>query len=214
MSHAIIDRLRECRLLKIDDRCARLIVSFVEQQLRDLDEPDQDQEWIRQRRKYLAQRWEDDFFLMSELVESPIEQLLGAFLLCINDGYNEVVFDIFPGAFPGPQFGTYFRCQNRVYEYRADFLFKVNCLGDYKVLVVEVDGHDFHERTKQQAAYDKSRNRALQRRGIHVIRFTGSEVYKNPAQCAEEVQDYLARLVQELLHAKGLDTKPRSPSVH
>lgn len=46
------------------------------------------------------------------------------------------------------------------------------------VLAIECDGHDFHEKTKEQARRDKSRDRLLMANGIHTIRFTGSEVFR------------------------------------
>lgn len=74
--------------------------------------------------------------------------------------------------------------------YRADFfLFRegvsTNCPG----LVVECDGHEWHERTQQQASYDRSRDRALLRLGIPTIRFTGSDINRDADQCATEVLD-------------------------
>lgn len=56
-----------------------------------------------------------------------------------------------------------------------------------KRLIVECDGHDFHEKTKEQAARDKRRDRTLQALGYKVFRFTGSEVYKDAIACAKEV---------------------------
>jgi very-short-patch-repair endonuclease len=82
--------------------------------------------------------------------------------------------------------------QERVGNYRADFLFQLkNEAGDLKRLVVEVDGHDFHERTKAQAAHDKARDRWMAGNGYDVIRFTGSEVWANPFKCALDIADRL-----------------------
>ena len=58
---------------------------------------------------------------------------------------------------------------------------------EFARLLVEVDGHDFHERTKQQASYDRRRDRELTLEGFRVIRFTGSEVYNHPYECAEDI---------------------------
>lgn len=66
-------------------------------------------------------------------------------------------------------------------NYRLDFAVT------HARIAVEVDGHDFHERTKEQAARDKSRDRALQAEGWRVLRFTGSEVWNDPRRCAKEV---------------------------
>jgi very-short-patch-repair endonuclease len=58
-------------------------------------------------------------------------------------------------------------------------------------LIVELDGHDFHEKTKEQVAADKSRERAIVRSGIRVMRFSGSEVFRNTRACVVEVADFL-----------------------
>jgi len=68
-------------------------------------------------------------------------------------------------------------------------------------VVVELDGHDFHERTPEQAQSDKSRDRELQAKGWHVLRFTGREVLRRPEECLEEVSG--------LLYAKALLEKQR-----
>jgi very-short-patch-repair endonuclease len=58
-------------------------------------------------------------------------------------------------------------------------------------LVVECDGHDFHERTKEQAARDRARDRAAVINRIAVMRFTGSELWNNPLGCAKQVIDWI-----------------------
>ena len=56
-----------------------------------------------------------------------------------------------------------------------------------KKLVVECDGHAFHEKTALQAKRDKSRDRDLLSGGQPVMRFTGSEIYRTPLTCAMQV---------------------------
>ena len=53
--------------------------------------------------------------------------------------------------------------------------------------VIECDGHEFHERTKAQAAHDKARDRELQGRGYQVLRFAGSEIWRAPFEVASEI---------------------------
>jgi very-short-patch-repair endonuclease len=72
-------------------------------------------------------------------------------------------------------------------NYRLDFLLE----SADKKLVVETDGHDFHERTKEQARRDKERDRALVAAGYMVMRFTGQEVYQDADKCAREVLDFI-----------------------
>ena len=63
--------------------------------------------------------------------------------------------------------------------------------------VIEVDGHDFHERTKKQASHDKARDRAMAKDGWHVLRFTGSDVYADADACVDEVIDFIESKVSE-----------------
>ena len=53
-------------------------------------------------------------------------------------------------------------------------------------IIIECDGHDFHDRTREQARKDRSRDRALQSLGYRVFRYTGSEIWSNVFMCAHE----------------------------
>jgi hypothetical protein len=65
------------------------------------------------------------------------------------------------------------------------------------LIAVECDGHDYHERTKEQAKRDRSRDRRLSMLGFRVARFTGSEIYRNPSRCAEEVTGLVGSMLTE-----------------
>lgn len=85
--------------------------------------------------------------------------------------------------------------QYRVGPYTLDFILSVYFdVGSSLEVGIEIDGHDYHERTKQQAQHDKSRDRYLLATGLPVIRFTGSEVYTNAIHCAREVNNLLVTL--------------------
>lgn len=60
-------------------------------------------------------------------------------------------------------------------------------------LLIECDGHDFHERTKEQAARDRARDRAAQHAGLPILRFTGSELWNDPMFCADAVLAFMER---------------------
>lgn len=62
-----------------------------------------------------------------------------------------------------------------------------NLIRSHKKLAIYADGHEFHERTKQQAQRDRSIDRKLQKLGFVVFRFTGSEIYRNIDKCCEEI---------------------------
>jgi very-short-patch-repair endonuclease len=82
-------------------------------------------------------------------------------------------------------------------KYRVDLLLapvQHEFCTEYPNLIIECDGHNFHEKTKEQAQKDKQRNRDLQSAGYKVIRFTGSEIFKNPYKCASEVLHFLKQI--------------------
>jgi very-short-patch-repair endonuclease len=98
--------------------------------------------------------------------------------------------------------------QMRILDYRVDFALRRFVRNDSRgpvdatpKIVIECDGHDFHERTKEQASRDKERDRLLQTAGYVVLRFTGSEIWRNPEKCVQQVDDlmeeHLARLCRE-----------------
>ena len=76
-------------------------------------------------------------------------------------------------------------------RYRLDFAIMNAAGGLY--LAVEVDGHQWHEATQRQVQSDKSRDRKLTAAGWQVLRFTGSEVYRDAAACVREVRELIAR---------------------
>jgi hypothetical protein len=75
---------------------------------------------------------------------------------------------------------------------RVDFLLSAYWFGPVGWIThvaVEIDGHEFHDRTKEQAAKDRARDRWLLSDHFGpdaVIRFTGSEVFSDPSRCAQE----------------------------
>lgn len=77
-------------------------------------------------------------------------------------------------------------------------------IGNYRVdfivndeFIIEIDGHEYHKTTDQREA-DYYRDRWLQHIGYTVIRFTGTEVYHSPFNCAMEA----TTLILDLLHAR------------
>lgn len=78
--------------------------------------------------------------------------------------------------------------QVRIADYRVDFLLIMRGESGARAgVVIECDGHDYHERTPKQAARDRRRDRQLQALGYRVMRFTGSEICRDPFACADEV---------------------------
>ena len=86
--------------------------------------------------------------------------------------------------------------QAKIGGHRADFLiFALHFVSKespppWRKLVVECDGHDFHERTKEQAAKDRALDRSMMLIGQEFLRFTGSEIWRDPMGCADQILDW------------------------
>ena len=126
--------------------------------------------------------------------ETPIEVLLGLEInreiLFIN-GRRGLYYHLHPQ----------FEIETDNNSYRVDFLLApVLSEGNtsFPNLVIECDGHDYHERTKKQAQRDRSRDRDLQKLGFRVVRFTGSEIFSSPRKCAWEVASIVKQTEKEL----------------
>ena len=155
-----------------------------------------------------------DIYMLTQWTESPVEALFyyGLVLSAVEQGIN-----IKTGYKNKRPYHYFYRAdanctdsegiptvtimpQSQIGEYRVDFLIEyeqdiieTDDQGNDKgvqfrsSIIVECDGHDFHEKTKAQASKDKKRDRVLQSVGYRVFRFTGSDIYKDPISCAEEV---------------------------
>ena len=63
--------------------------------------------------------------------------------------------------------------------------------------VIEIDGHEWHEKTKEQAMRDKQKDRTYIKNGYIPIHFTGSEVFHNAENCVKEVIETICRYYLE-----------------
>lgn len=136
---------------------------------------------------------------------SPIEILFGAHLLLISDGHgNSVEFNC--------DWNTRSSCkawtvlmgsQIGLGPYRADFVLEHRYKERRVLIAVECDGHEFHEKTKEQAARDKARDRWMTTNGIRILRFTGTEIFNTPEHCASQVVTLLEKLVEESISICG-----------
>ncbi len=153
------------------------------------------------------------------LCESPVEQILVAsvyvrFGMSFNSHFNllQARFGDMPeydGIFTlnlelqkpitTAVFGGSYRAD--VFLYLTRFWRYGNKQPAWGKLVVEVDGHNFHDRTKEQASRDRQRDRDLLLDGYKVIRFTGSDVYNNPFRCVEEIEFLIGNEASEVFHS-------------
>lgn len=84
--------------------------------------------------------------------------------------------------------------QSQVGGWRVDFALHIITDAGSRWMIVECDGHDFHERTKDQAARDRSRDRRATLEGVPILRFTGAELWLDPVRCARETLACVTRL--------------------
>lgn len=106
---------------------------------------------------------------IAEKIESPIEKIMYLTLSYLKGLYG--IFNI-----------KVIR-QAKIQKFRVDFLVKHNG----KNIVIECDGHEWHEKTKQQASKDKKRDRELQKLGYIVLRYTGSDIYANSTGAIDDL---------------------------
>jgi very-short-patch-repair endonuclease len=96
--------------------------------------------------------------------------------------------------------------QAAVGRYRADFIVQLlDCkhwphrhganpfIYGFAEAAIECDGHDHHNLTKEQAEHDRTRDRDFQDRGILILRYPGSEIFKSPMKCAADALSILYR---------------------
>ena len=112
--------------------------------------------------------------------ESPIEELfVTAFYSLDALEYLKTYLGV-EVAYAIPQFS--------IGKYRVDFVIAI-CPRPHEqcLYVVELDGHEFHEKTKEQVKRNNQRDRYFLSEGITILHFSGSEVYNNPDACVKEV---------------------------
>lgn len=153
-----------------------------------------------------------NFCMASNKCESPIEKIMLYALIvagnelsqrCVANGY----------AFGGSEsaYSTLsIEPQATIGKYRVVFLVIQieRSLDDFNkiiaqpAMVVECDGHRFHEKTKEQARRDRKKDRAIQSLGLRIYRYTGSDIWADVFACAHEVVN---TLVAEALMAEDPD---------
>jgi very-short-patch-repair endonuclease len=140
--------------------------------------------------------------LCCEDIGSPIEYQLGACLLwCRPDWLGFPSVDVFGGPAEWKRAGfetaneLHIAPQASIAGYRVDFLLWFIQGGKPTGLAVECDGHDWHEKTKEQASRDKARDRAILAAGYPVVRFSGSDIFRDSLKCMSEVNDLLCGML-------------------
>lgn len=128
--------------------------------------------------------------------DSPIERIFATAFHVVaqhsSPGLHTLIAkDFDPKLWPG----IFLLPQHPLLAYRVDFVVRVPYVdGGYspRLLVIECDGHDFHERTREQAQKDRLRDRAVQAAGHVIFRFTGSEIWRDPIGCAQTAMAWVS----------------------
>lgn len=150
----------------------------------------------KRKAKMEEQRFREDTLLhfLEGNTKSPIEQMFYcAFLIVAEHQYEEInqepYWSIKDRDWALPT-GIYLHEQMKIGRYRADFVVRQQAYDKSKEeapVVVELDGHQFHDRNKEQRSYEKARDRFFTRQGYRVVHFTGSDIVKDPYAAAWEV---------------------------
>lgn len=129
--------------------------------------------------------------------ESPIEILMYLAL-------QEFVFEAIP--FMDIYLAPQHKIQTKNKNYRVDFLLSEKASHDYcnefdvskhYGLVIECDGHEFHEKTKEQVKNNNQRDIDIKMKGYGILHFSGSQIYKDPFKCATEIFHYYCKKLEE-----------------
>lgn len=113
---------------------------------------------------------------------TPIEYIMDTILMSVDGDLSET--------YNGTRFlpFLYYKRQKQIGKYRVDFLCSLQ--GVKQEYIIECDGHDFHEKTKEQAKYDKQRERYLVSLGYKVLRFSGSEIISDFERIKKELYNF------------------------
>lgn len=157
-------------------------------------------EYVDKERERLSAGWDR----ISSLAESPIESLLASALIFQTFGYGYIYVGV-----PDNDFGAWVDSQVKVGAVdTVDFAVILRASGRQTVFGIECDGHDFHDRTKEQAQRDRARDRRLAALGVYVLRFTGSEIYQSPWTCAEEISHIICEHLDFIFEGRPLRGLP------
>ena len=136
--------------------------------------------------------------------DSPIEQLFYLAMVTESEvtGFGKVHLDF--NRYFWIEGGIDISAQVKIGKYIVDFVikyagtqlidaknFKTHNEKKMKSIVVELDGHEFHDKNEKQRRYEKKRDRFLQKQGYKVFHYTGTEIFLDPFAAAQECLAYL-----------------------
>lgn len=140
-----------------------------------------------------------DECIESHKMESPIEQIFYVAWLYSCRYLNDIQLcpqkkiGNFRVDFEVDIFGHFV---NHEYPFTCEQLEEIskNCTK----IAIELDGHDWHEKTKEQVEKDKKRERFIVSSGYRIFRFSGREVFKDPLSCVDEVRNFIRPIIRDI----------------
>lgn len=110
--------------------------------------------------------------------KSPIEQIFYfAYEIYYADHCNECHIALEPQLPTSGQSGKTYYPDFRLFDYEAD---------EYLPILIECDGHEYHQKTKAQVKRDNERDYDLKMAGYEILHFSGSQIYNDPMKCVED----------------------------
>lgn len=95
----------------------------------------------------------------------------------------------------------YFEPQMEIITNEKKYYADIGIFGDELVnnfikedftLIIECDGYEFHQKTKKQVEYDNKREYDIKMLGYDILRFSGSEIYKDVDLCVDKIVKYIS----------------------
>ncbi|HLX05357.1 MAG TPA: DUF559 domain-containing protein [Candidatus Binatus sp.] len=161
-----------------------------------------------ERRAIKVREYAADAIGMYGEVESPIERIFAAWWYALRDSEPRSVKDFI-------ELHPQCEIQSGAKIYRVDFLLtqtayctpsdyrkyaeSIGC--PYPKVAFELDGHDFHERTREQVSLRDKRDRDLQVAGYKVLHISGSALWQDPEGVVDEVQSHCTTMIVDWFHA-------------
>lgn len=135
--------------------------------------------WKQTFLKSVINQFKETFVHFEKTIESPIERIAW---LYITENFD----------FLWKTGRMNLKRQMQIANYFADIYIEYySSREEWIKIVIECDGHDFHEKTKEQAARDKRRDREMTLSGYKVLRYTGSEIVSDPEQIISDIYDIM-----------------------
>lgn len=147
--------------------------------------------------------------LALEGFDSPLEAAFFAWWIVVDERGGHIDMDLH----------THVRVEVGGQVYRPDFTFAPKRPGEFASLrafprvAIELDGHEFHEKTKEQVAYRNKRDRDLQSEGWLVLHVSGSEFNRDPLKVVQELRQTVREMFARAQQAERPAVMPNPPEM-